>query len=300
MKVLAGIVVVMAAGIGLPALQAQTVCFEALAKQKSGTAEILESSCVLLDDRGTLVTVAKLGADVSKAGLAVDGNKVPLKFVAADQDSRLVIYMVPAESVSLLPAPAQLGSSRRLTPSTAVYTSPARQDGPARIASKVHWFQGRVLPLAVLRVSHSQSPPATGTGLYDAEGKLVCLVRQTAHNSKTSTYCLPVEVITRTLEDFQRNKRVNRCWIGIIMDQLVAEPMIEGVRPGSPASKAGLLKGDIILSIAGQHVTDYAGVVDAFYYLVAGIPRKVRIIRGTEVLELEVVPEAVPGSQAAP
>ena len=79
------------------------------------------------------------------------------------------------------------------------------------------------------------------------------------------------------------------------MDQLVAAPIIESVRPGSPAKKAGLQKGDVILSIGSLSVSGYAQVVDAFYYLVAGAPKKFRVIRGTEVKEFEVIPEIVPG-----
>ena len=80
------------------------------------------------------------------------------------------------------------------------------------------------------------------------------------------------------------------------MDQLVAAPVIESIRPGSPASKAGLQKGDVILSIGTQNVSGYAQVADALYYLVAGAPKKFRVIRGTEVKEFDVIPEIVPGS----
>ena len=296
MRLLVVIIIALVGGLGLTKLEAQSIRFAHLAGKQPVSAEAYTSSCVLIDGQGTLVTIAELGADVNRASLTINGSKVPLKFVVADRDSRLVIYRIPAESMNLLPPQAQLGSSRGLIPSTAVYTSATKQAKPARIVSKVHWFQGDVLPLAVLRVNHSQAPPAAGSGLYDADGKLVGLIRQTTHNNKTSSYCLPVEVITRTLKDFRLNKQVNRCWIGIIMDQLVAAPIIEGVRPASPANKAGLLKGDIILSVGAQNVTDCAEVVDAFYYLVAGASEKIRIIRGTKVMELDVMPEVVPGS----
>jgi len=277
-------------------LMAQSVSFEPLATKGVEEGKVSSSSCVLIDSHGTLVTVAELGSDVNKATLVVEGKKVSLKFIANDQDSRVAIYRVPSDYLSLLPPASDLGSSHDLKPSEVVYASATERADPARVVCRVNRFQGKVLPLAVLRVNHSKSPPSPGSGIFNSHGKLVGLVRQVVYNSKNSSYCLPVEVITRSLEDYQSNKRISRCWIGIIMDQLVAAPVIESIRPGSPASKAGLQKGDVILSIGTQNVSGYAQVADALYYLVAGAPKKFRVIRGTEVKEFDVIPEIVPGS----
>lgn len=281
-----------ALGIALSPLQAQSVSFEAVAT-KGGKAS--SSSCVLLDEKGTLATVVELGSDVKKASLVVDGKKVPLKYIVNDADSRVAIYQIPTASIGLLPPPATLGSSLTLQSAQAVFSPTSNRADASRMVSRVHRFQGKVLPLAVLRINHSKAAPQPGSGLYDTDGKLVGLVRQAVYNAANSSYCLPVEVITRVLDDHERNGRVSRCWIGIIMDELVAAPIVESVRPGSPAKKAGLQNGDVILSIGNQTVSEYAAVVDAFYYLVAGEAKKFRVLRGTYVEELEVTPEVSPG-----
>ena len=152
-----------------------------------------------------------------------------------------------------------------------------------------------MLPLAVLRVNHPEKVPLPGSGIYNADGQLVGVVRQAVHNVARSSYCLPAEVISRVLEDHKRNGRVSRCWIGIIMDELVAPPIVESVRPESPASKAGIQSGDVILSIGGRRVKEYAEVVDAFFYLIAGQRQTFRVLRGTKVVEMGVVPEVSPG-----
>ncbi len=271
---------------------AQTVNFEAIAG-KGGKAS--SSACVILDDKGTLATVVELGSDVSKATLVADGRKVPLKYIVNDADSRVAIYQVPADALSVVKNTATLGSSFGLKAAQEVYASPGGKGDAARVVSRINWFQGKVLPLAVLRVNHGKPAPKPGSGIYSGDGKLVGLVRQPVHNAPNSSYCLPSEVITRIRGDYQRNGKVSRCWIGIIMDELVAAPIIESIRPDSPAKKAGLKKGDVILSIGAQTVTKYAEVVDAFYYLVAGESKKFRVLRGTEVKEFDVVPEVSPG-----
>ena len=282
-----------AMGLSWMSLQAQQVHFAAVATQ-GGKAST--SACVLLDGKGTLATVVELGSDVKKATLEVGGKKVPLKYIVNDADSRVAIYQIPEASRGMIQQkPAILGSSLKLTAAQDVYAPATDRSDIARVVSRVHRFQGKVLPLAVLRVNHSKAAPQPGTGIYAADGKLVGLVRQTVYNVATSSYCLPAEVVSRMMADHKRNGRVSRCWIGIIMDPKEAAPIIESVRPDQPADKAGLKSGDVLLSIGQQPVKEYAEVVDAFYYLVAGESKRFKVLRGTEVKEFDVTPEVSPG-----
>ena len=289
---LASLIVLGTLGISLSSLKAQIVNFEA-ATAEGGKAS--SSSCVLLDDKGTIATVVELGSNVQKASLVVDGKNVPLKYIVNDADSRVAIYQIPEASIGLMKKPATLGSSLTLKSSQAVYASATDRADTSRVVSRVHRFQGKVLPLAVLRINHSKAAPQAGSGVYNSDGKLVGLTRQAVYKVAKSSYCLPVEVITRIRKDHQRNGRVSRCWIGIIMDELVAAPIVESVRPDSPAKKAGLQNGDVILSIGDLIVSEYAAVVDGFYYLIAGESKKFRVLRGTEVKEFDVTPEVSPG-----
>lgn len=289
---LASLIVLGTLGISLSSLKAQIVNFEA-ATAEGGKAS--SSSCVLLDDKGTIATVVELGSNVQKASLVVDGKNVPLKYIVNDADSRVAIYQIPEASIGLMKKPATLGSSLTLKSSQAVYASATDRADASRVVSRVHRFQGKVLPLAVLRINHSKAAPQAGSGVYNSDGKLVGLTRQAVYKVAKSSYCLPVEVITRIRKDHQRNGRVSRCWIGIIMDELVAAPIVESVRPDSPAKKAGLQNGDVILSIGDLIVSEYAAVVDGFYYLIAGESKKFRVLRGTEVKEFDVTPEVSPG-----
>ncbi|MBT8036416.1 MAG: S1C family serine protease [Verrucomicrobiae bacterium] len=277
----------------ISALQAQSVNFAALGS-KGGKASA--SSCVLIDDKGTLATVVELGSDLQNATLVAGGKNVPLKYVVSDADSRVALYQIPVASIGLIQNPIVLGSSLSLKPSQAVYTSATDRSVTARVVSREHRFQGKTLPLAVLRVNHAQDAPLPGSGIYDDEGKLVGLVRQAVHHAPSSSYCLPAEVVSRIRSDHERNGKVSRCWIGIIMDEWVAAPMVESVRPGSPAQRAGLKKGDVILSIGDRSVRNYTEVVDAFYYLVAGESAKFRVLRGTEMKAFDVKPEVSPRS----
>jgi S1-C subfamily serine protease len=67
--------------------------------------------------------------------------------------------------------------------------------------------------------------------------------------------------------------------------------MVVGVANGSPAQKAGLQEGDVIIAFAGQPV---AGVDDLHRVLTdahVGVRSPLAILRRTERLELSIVPQ---------
>jgi serine protease Do len=61
--------------------------------------------------------------------------------------------------------------------------------------------------------------------------------------------------------------------------------VIAGVASGGPASRAGLLVGDVLLGVAGEPVEEAASLRDALAR--AGDPVRLRVMRGGEVREVE-------------
>src|SRR6185503_17615453 len=67
--------------------------------------------------------------------------------------------------------------------------------------------------------------------------------------------------------------------------------LVLGVEPDSPASRAGLREGDIVVEFGGQPI---AGIDDLHKQLTGaqvGVRSSLTVIRHTEKLELEIVPE---------
>ncbi len=99
--------------------------------------------------------------------------------------------------------------------------------------------------------------------------------------------------------------RLRRSWIGVAgqntpvprrvarFHRLAADHgvLVAGIEPGSPASRAGLREGDLIVAFGGDPVS---GIDDLHRQLVAkviGIPSSITLIRHTEKLDLVVTPE---------
>jgi S1-C subfamily serine protease len=99
--------------------------------------------------------------------------------------------------------------------------------------------------------------------------------------------------------------RIRRSWIGVAgqnvpihrrvarFHRLAADRgvLVAGIEPGSPASRAGLCQGDVIVAFGGEPVS---AIDELHRHLVAkaiGIPSLVTVIRHTEKLDLVVTPE---------
>ncbi len=276
-------------------LRAQVVKFEAL-PVKGGKAST--SACSVFGESGkgkVLVTVVALGADKRKATLEWNGKSESLSLMASDINSRLALYQIPASMSGLEGSLSTLGSSTALQPADPVFVSKPEGKESARVVGRVDRFQAKTLPLAVIRLNHEGEAPLPGTAILDAKGQWVGIVRQAVFGQKNSSYCLPIEVMSRTLKDYKKNGKIRRCWVGIVMDERVASPIIESVRPESPAQKAGLKNGDVLLKVGSLSVRDYASVVDSFFYLIAGEPATFVVLRGTTVMKIPVQPEVSPG-----
>jgi S1-C subfamily serine protease len=65
---------------------------------------------------------------------------------------------------------------------------------------------------------------------------------------------------------------------------------LDGVRDDSPASRAGLKKGDKIIKLAGKDVKNVYDYTAALGEMKAGEEYEVIIKRGTETVTLKIVP----------
>ncbi len=86
-----------------------------------------------------------------------------------------------------------------------------------------------------------------------------------------------------------------QAFIGVVTN--TADAIIRGVIEGSPAAKAGLRTGDVVLDIAGYPVHTGADLWTGLQRIGAGTSVRIRVVRNQDVLE-RCLATATPGTFA--
>uniref|UniRef100_A0A0E0F494 PDZ domain-containing protein n=1 Tax=Oryza meridionalis TaxID=40149 RepID=A0A0E0F494_9ORYZ len=129
------------------------------------------------------------------------------------------------------------------------------------------------------------------------------------------SFAVPIDSIVKIVENFKKNGRVVRPWLGLKMLDL--NPMIIAqlkersssfpdvkngvlvpmVTPGSPAERAGFRPGDVVVEFDGKLVESIKEIIDIMGDKV-GVPFKVLVKRSNNVtVSLTVIPEEADSSR---
>ncbi|HEX9105350.1 MAG TPA: trypsin-like peptidase domain-containing protein [Polyangia bacterium] len=107
------------------------------------------------------------------------------------------------------------------------------------------------------------NPGNSGGPLYNMRGEVVGI--NTAINARAQglAFAVPIDMARRDVADFKKFGRVQRGWLGIrpidpsrVGVELPTGALVGIVVPGSPAAKAGIARGDVILKFDGVAVDD--------------------------------------------
>ena len=146
-------------------------------------------------------------------------------------------------------------------------------------------------------------PGNSGGALIDVNGNLIGI--NTAIYSRTGAsmgigYAIPVSIARQVMEQIIRDGSVTRGWIGVGVQDVTKElaesfklPATKGVLitqvvRGSPADKAGVKLGDILVAINERQVGDSATMLNLIAGLKPGDNAKVKVLREQSNAELEV------------
>jgi Do/DeqQ family serine protease len=160
------------------------------------------------------------------------------------------------------------------------------------------------------------NPGNSGGALVDANGLLMGI--NTAIYSRSGGnmgigFAVPVSTATQIMAALIKDGKVTRGWIGVEPRPLNAElaesfgivkdkttgvlpkgVLIHGVLQNSPAAKAGIQPGDLIMQVAGQGVTDVPEMLSSVAALKPGEVTSLLVLRNGKNLELRVTPGTRP------
>jgi serine protease Do len=136
----------------------------------------------------------------------------------------------------------------------------------------------------LFQTSAHTTPGCSGGALVGLDGKVVGLTTALAGvlGDRPGGFAIPLNASTRAIiQRLERGEEVEYGFLGVMLGSPNRpSTMIGGITPGSPAMKAGLTPGDVIVRINGKDVRD---TNDLFLYLgmtLAGREADIEVSRG--------------------
>lgn len=225
-------------------------------------------------------------ARLSDANTSVEGRILHL-----DPDQRLCLIEVPAGLGPVRPVPFSEGSPPK--PGDQAHCVSGNSACLSTVAGKDWSYRGETFtyPLLRLRVSETKTHCHAGTVLVDERGDLLAILTCQETETEGEVYAIPAARVRKVVEDMKRHQRSGPVWVGLVFHNESSSPEILEVKVDSPAATAGLQKGDVIISMNGAEIQSLDDLVESIHNLPAGEAAKVRLLRGLEEKEVDLVPE---------
>ena len=263
-------------------------------------------SGVIVSTEGLILTNNHVIAAADEIEIALaDGRKMSAKVVGTDPETDLALIKIEGSN---LPA-ITFASSETLNVGDIVLAI----GNPFGVGQTV--TQGIVSALGrnhlgintfenFIQTDASINPGNSGGALIDASGNLVGVnsaIYSRNGGSMGIGFAIPATLAKQVMEQIITQGSVTRGWIGIEAQDItpaLAESfkletaqgsLIAGVLRNSPAQRAGLKSGDILLEIDGKKVTDSASMLDLISVLSPNDKANLKIARAQKMLSLEVV-----------
>jgi serine protease Do len=159
-----------------------------------------------------------------------------------------------------------------------------------------------------LQTDAAINPGNSGGPLIDLNGKVVGINTAIVPYAQGIGFAVPVNMAKQVMDDLIKFGRVKRGWLGVYIQALTKEfaeaygveedngAVISDVIADSPAEKAGLKRGDVILTVSGEKIKNHQEFVAKIRQRLVGDKVSLGIIRNREKSTVQVTLGEIPGS----
>jgi S1-C subfamily serine protease len=234
--------------------------------------------------------------------LLADGAKVPARVAGRDAGSDLAVLRLEndvATAADMTKSPARLGQMVLALGRPSPDGIEASLGTVSAIGGPIRTGRGGMLE-RYIRTDSISYPGFSGGPLVAADGTVLGLNTSGLANGPAIT--IPADIAWRIAETLVRDGRIKRGYLGI-RSQAVEVPeasqkalrreqpaglLIVGVEHDSPASRGGLMVGDILVAVAGAPVLHHDELFARLNGDVAGKSTPIEILRGGQPQTLSV------------
>jgi S1-C subfamily serine protease len=263
---------------------------------------------------GLILTNSHVVHDAVRIGVTTtDGRRMPASLIGEDPASDLAIIRVDEphfDEPGLIAA--TLGDSQRLRVGQVViaigapygFQSTVTAGVVSALGRSLRSYSGRLID-DVIQTDAALNPGNSGGPLVDSAGRVIGVNTATILPAQGICFAIGINTAKFVASRLLRDGRIRRSYIGLSAQTVPVHrrvvrfydlpqemgALVLSVEESSPAKRAGLREGDIIVALEGQPV---AGVDDLHRLLTevrVGVSSTLTVLRWTEKLEVKIVPE---------
>ncbi|MFD3746040.1 S1C family serine protease [Nocardia sp. NPDC058633] len=273
-------------------------------------------SGVVIDGGGYVVTnnhvISMAATDKSdRAAIQVqfsDGTRVPSEIVGRDPKTDLAVLKVDAKNLTV----ANLGKSADVQVGDDVLAVGSPLGLSKTVTSGIVSALHRPVKLAgegsdtnavidAVQTDAAINPGNSGGALVDMQGRVIGIntaIRSETGGSVGLGFAIPVDVMTTVTQTLIRDGQMHHPVIGLsartktVANEVMSGAAVADVTPGSPAAKAGIVEGDVIVRIGDREVTGPDELVVAVQARKIGETVNVQLIRDGRQVDVPVTLES--------
>lgn len=285
-----------------------------------GNVQIGGGSGFIVDKKGIVLTNRHViyDADVDYSVISSNGKKFEAKVLARDPLEDIALLKIDPGDTKL--TTVKLGDSDQVKPGKYVLAfgnvlglfkdtvslgivSGLSRSVTANIAGKSNPYEMRGL----IQTDAAINPGNSGGPLTDIDGNVIGINTAIVAGAQNIGFAIPIKVVARDLKELEKYDSIKRPFLGvryITLDRDSGEKLNqpsdygalvikshafdEAVVKGSPADKAGIREGDIILEWNSKKITTDKNIQDYLSEADIGNMVALKILRGREVINTKV------------
>ncbi|QMU56425.1 MAG: Do family serine endopeptidase [Candidatus Mycalebacterium zealandia] len=256
----------------------------------------------IVDTEGHIVTNNHVVDKAEEIEVTLEnGSKYEARVVGSDPKTDIALLKInPREKL----VPVRLGNSEKLRIGEWVFAIGNPLGLGYTVTAGIVSAKGRSLNMGAydnfIQTDAPLNPGNSGGPLFNLEGLVIAVNTAVASQGQGIGFSIPIDMVAGIVSQLKKNGKVVRGWIGVSIQKLTEDlaeslgventrgALVSEVFSGSPAERAGMKAGDVIIRFQGEEVKESSDLPRIVADLKPGTKARISLIRNGKRKNLNI------------